>query len=30
MATILTAQSVVRLKPNPSKRIEIPDAILPG
>jgi hypothetical protein len=30
MAAALTAQSVVRLKPDPRKRLEIPDAVMPG
>ena len=30
MGTVLTAQSVVRFKPDPAKRIEVPDAVLPG
>src|SRR5829696_9318622 len=30
MSTVLTAQSVLRIKPDPSKRLEIADAALPG
>jgi integrase len=30
MATTLTAQGVVRFKPDPHKRREIPDAVMPG
>jgi integrase len=30
MATVLTAQSVLRIKPDPSRRVEVPDAIVPG
>src|SRR4051794_3146236 len=30
MATVLTAQGVLRVKPDPAKRIEIPDAVVPG
>ena len=30
MATALTAQSVLRLKPDPHKRLEIADALMPG
>jgi integrase len=30
MATVLTVQSVLRAKPDPSRRVEIPDAIVPG
>ena len=30
MGTVLTAASVMRLKPNPRKRLEVPDAIVPG
>ena len=30
MATVLTVQSVLRAKPDPSRRVEFPDAIVPG
>jgi len=30
MRKALTAQSVLRIKPNPAKRLELPDAIVPG
>ena len=30
MAKALTAQSVERLKPDPEKRLEVPDGLLPG
>ena len=30
MAKGLTAQSIERLKPNPAKRLEVPDGLLPG
>ena len=30
MAKGLTAQSVERLKPDPTKRLEVPDGLLPG
>src|SRR3954470_18157689 len=30
MPVALTAQSVLRIKPDPHKRLEIPDALMPG
>jgi len=30
MAKALTAQSVEKLKPDPLRRLEIPDGLLPG
>ena len=30
MGTALTVQRVMRIKPDPRKRLEIPDAIIPG
>jgi Arm DNA-binding domain len=30
MATVLTVPSVVRFKPDPHKRLEIADAVMPG
>ena len=30
MGTVLTVQGVARIKPDPHKRLEIPDAVLPG